>query len=234
MDHRKNPEMDHGAATPGRTTVPKSFQAFILVFILPFFLTGCLSVASTKPPETQPVTTALQTQPVTQPLLTAVPAPQPVGIVSGSKVNLRSEPSTDSEILGQAVQGDQLVILKADHTPDWHQVEYQGEPAYIHADFIVLEIVAEGPGSTQPNTQPGTVPDSQPDEADPSDDTTGKINTGTVNIRSEADQSSAILGRAYGGAILTVTKAFYTADWHQVEFEGEIGYVHVDLLDLAD
>ena len=238
-NNRKSSSGDAGSNTNGRT-VRKYSRFFALIFIIPFFLTGCLKVASTQPVQSQAQTMA-QTQAIVQPPLTAVPAPKPVvGIVSTGKANLRSEPSTDSEILGQALQGDQLVILKADHTIDWHQVEFNGQPAFIHADLIVLEIEAEVPGTTtgaatQAGTDAATQAGTQPGEEVPADSpATGKINTGTVNIRTEADQASAILGRAYGGAILTVTKAFFNAQWHEVEFEGETGYVHVDLLDLAN
>lgn len=168
--------------------------------------------------------------PVTLPVLTTVPAPNKVGVVNGTKVNLRSEPSTSGEVLGQALKGDTLVILKANHTGDWHRLN-NGQPAFIRADLIDLEAdpAVTTPGGTQTTTQPGTTT-SGTGEA-----TSGKVNTGTVNIREAADQTSDILARVYGGAILKVTKPFYTPRAGiQVEYEGETGYVHADLLDLGE
>lgn len=227
MDQKNHIPTSAGSRRPGRRARTLT-SVFSLLFI-PLVLTGCLQMASTKPPATVPQTMA-QTTPVTQPLLTTVPAPKTVGVVNGTKVNLRSEPSTSGEVLGQALKGDTLVILKANHTGDWHQVEYQGEPAFIRADLIDLEEdpAVTTPGGTQTGTQPGTT------TAGTVEATTGKVNTGTVNIREEADQTSDILARVYGGTILKVTKPFYAPQWHQVEYEGETGYVHIDLLDLGE
>lgn len=227
MDHMNHIPTSAASRRPGQRV--RTLTAVFSLLFIPLVLTGCLQVASTKPPATVPQTMA-QTSPVTQPVLTTVPAPNKVGVVNGTKVNLRSEPSTAGEVLGQVLKGETLVILKANHTGDWHQVEYNGEPAFIRADLIDLESdpAVTTPGGTQSGTQPGTT------TAGTGEATSGKVNTGTVNIREAADQSSDILARVYGGAILKVTKPFYAPQWHQVEFEGETGYVHVDLLDLGE
>ena len=54
-----------------------------------------------------------------------------------SDVNVRSAPSTDSEIIGVAKKGSNLTILPQDiYIEDWYQVEFDGETAYIHADYL--------------------------------------------------------------------------------------------------
>jgi endonuclease/exonuclease/phosphatase family metal-dependent hydrolase/uncharacterized protein YraI len=52
-------------------------------------------------------------------------------------VNVRSEPTTQSEIIGVASKGSNLTILPQDiYIEDWYQVEFEGETAYIHADYL--------------------------------------------------------------------------------------------------
>jgi len=62
-----------------------------------------------------------------------------VGTIINCKndVNVRSEPTTDSQIIGVAVKGSNLTILPQDiYIEDWYQVEYEGVLAYIHADYL--------------------------------------------------------------------------------------------------
>ena len=59
-------------------------------------------------------------------------------------VNVRSEPSTESEIIGVADKGSNLTILPQDiYIEDWYLVEFNGEDAYIHADYLDVSAIVE-------------------------------------------------------------------------------------------
>lgn len=73
---------------------------------------------------------------------TPAPAtPAPVQTAKAAKVsadgglNIRSEPSTDSDILGVAEDGSLLPLLTEKADDGWYQVEFEGSPAYISAEF---------------------------------------------------------------------------------------------------
>jgi len=61
-----------------------------------------------------------------------------------NNVNVRSEPSTKSEIIGIADKGTELTILPFDTFIDgWYKVEFQGKTAYISKDFMDIEPVVK-------------------------------------------------------------------------------------------
>ena len=72
---------------------------------------------------------------------TPIVTPEPVKTAKAAKVsadgglNIRSEPSTDAEILGVAEDGSLLPLLKEKATDGWYEVEYEGETGYIYAEF---------------------------------------------------------------------------------------------------
>lgn len=54
-----------------------------------------------------------------------------------SDVNVRSAPSTDSEVVGVAKKGTELKIVpQDDYVEGWYQVEFEGKAAYISADYL--------------------------------------------------------------------------------------------------
>ncbi len=54
-----------------------------------------------------------------------------------SDVNVRSAPSTDSEIVGVAQKGSKLNILPHDdYIEGWYQVEFEGKTAYISSSYL--------------------------------------------------------------------------------------------------
>lgn len=76
--------------------------------------------------------------------LTPTPAPAtpaPVQTAKAAKVsadgglNIRSEPSTDGEILGVAEDGSLLPLLTEKADDGWYQIEFEGKTAYISAEF---------------------------------------------------------------------------------------------------
>jgi len=79
--------------------------------------------------------------------------------VSGG-VNVRSGPSTESDILTTAELGTQFTVLKEFYTSDWHKVEYKDGVAYINADYLEVVEVEVAPSEQTPDES--TDPDAAP------------------------------------------------------------------------
>ena len=60
--------------------------------------------------------------------------------VIASKVNLRSGPSTEDEIVGKAVYGDSFTRL-AKGNKGWDKLLYEGQVVYAYAEFLSTEKV---------------------------------------------------------------------------------------------
>ena len=59
-------------------------------------------------------------------------------------VNVREEPSTDAKVIGVAKKGDSLSIVPQDtYIEGWYTVAYQGQSAYISADYIDIDAVVD-------------------------------------------------------------------------------------------
>ena len=54
--------------------------------------------------------------------------------VTGDALNIRSGPSTDTEILGQAMYGDSLIVYSK--SDNWYKIYYWGVTGYVSGDFV--------------------------------------------------------------------------------------------------
>lgn len=90
---------------------------------------------TTLPPWLMPLTATPLPTPTATPLPTATPKPRVV--VTDDLVNVRSQPSTDADILGTVLKDSTLEFLGQDETGDWYQVccvhEQQG---WIFHDLV--------------------------------------------------------------------------------------------------
>lgn len=81
------------------------------------------------------------------PTVAATPSPTPAKTAKAVKINatdglnIRSAPSTDAEILGMAEDGSYLPLLIERANDGWYEVEYEGESAYVSAEFAQVRDV---------------------------------------------------------------------------------------------
>ena len=74
---------------------------------------------------------------------TATPAPaEKVKVATindiDDSLNIRSEASTDSEILGTAEAGEEFEVVAQDDTSEWVEISYYGQNAYVFAEFVTI------------------------------------------------------------------------------------------------
>lgn len=65
-----------------------------------------------------------------------------VKVDAESGLNIRSSPSTDSEILGLAEDGSMLPLLVEKPSDGWYQVEYEGKNAYVSAEYAKVQEIS--------------------------------------------------------------------------------------------
>ncbi len=112
--------------------------------------------------------------------------------VTGSTVNVRKTASTDSDdnILGMVDEGDMLALLTDTAQNGWYQIQYQGSPAYISADFVtVVDITIEmyNQLSTAASPSPDSSQEPESGDSSPNPDTTQSGSPSPVVSSSSTD-----------------------------------------------
>ena len=141
--------------------------------ILPLLLAGCLLLALAACGNDQKPASSAAASPSAEPAAAATPTPTPVPEAKAAKVrangglNLRKEPSTDSEVLLLTEDGDLLPLLMDKATDGWYQVQYRGMTGYVSADYVeVVAITLENY-----NLLKGAVAEATPEPEQPSEPT---------------------------------------------------------------
>ncbi|KAF5068519.1 Bacterial SH3 domain protein [anaerobic digester metagenome] len=167
-----------------------------------------------------------------------VPAEQPsvppvdqtiYGIVTGDSINIRQEPSLTAPIAGSAKKNDRLVVLEQNIDDAWHKVEFNDGEAYVYAQYLTIEEPVTPPSIPEPSSpQPPTGPEPAPKN-------TGLIiNAAKVNVRFEPSISAMVLGQLNQSDQVTIVKAYFNENWHQIEFDGKTAYIHSYYVELGN
>ena len=129
-----------------------------------------------------------------------------VGATTGSNLRLRAEASTDSSIVTTLNKGVAVSVLDTS-VEGWYKISFNGNTGYVSADYMIID---------QDNVF----------------ETTGRINTDSVNVRADATTDSEVAATLEKGAILTVTGL--KDGWYAVTCQyGTTGYVRSDFVDLT-
>ncbi|MGL5434699.1 MAG: SH3 domain-containing protein [Lachnospiraceae bacterium] len=123
-----------------------SFQLYtILKLLIPVLCVVLLFliirlVKPAKDNETQPVTTPTNTETMVPPE-TNTPeetAPPAVTYKTTSNLNVRTQPDTSGEALGQISSGSQVEYVRA-HNDEWAVIMYEGQEAYVASRYLTTE-----------------------------------------------------------------------------------------------
>ena len=98
-----------------------------------------------------------------EPVQPADPTPDPFVSVADLEafanrevVNMRAEPSTDSDILAELAYGTRVIITG--DSPEWHRVKYKGKNGYVKKPYLSYP----GSGYPVPTPYPTVTPTSEP------------------------------------------------------------------------
>lgn len=170
----------------------KWFKLLAAVGLAALTLAGC---GNGKDESSDPQAGASPTPPVVQ----ATPQPEQkakaVKVNAPDGLNIRSKASTDSEILGLAEDGSLLPLLLEEEQDGWYQVEYEGSPAYVSAEFAQVQEItmteynALRKGETAPD--PAGPPPQAGDTDNSSSETSSQETSSQETSSSQAEETSS-------------------------------------------
>ena len=124
------------------------------------------------------------------------------GKVTTSSLNIRANASTNSSKIGSLKKGE-IVEIENISSNGWYKIKYKKGYGYVSGKYI--EVLN-----------------------DSSDDTTvikkGKINTTTLNVRSESSASSSKIGTLSKGTIVDIVKIEKNG-WYKIKYKKGYGYI---------
>lgn len=118
---------------------------------------------------------------------------QMTGTINGENVNLRSEPSTSSEVLSKAQTGDVVSILgevTGDDGNTWYEILYGQGSAFVSAEYVTVT-EAESESETEAATEPETAAEEETQSEAAKKARTAKQVT---SLEIEADRKAAVPG----------------------------------------
>ena len=140
-----------------------------------------------------------------------------IGVVTGSSLRLRSEPSLNSSTLTYLNKGTEVAVLE--QLDGWFKVEYKDMTGYVSADYLQYTPAA---------TADEPVIDNEKDPIESKK--VGTVSGNNVNFRAEPATSSDIIGKLAKGTEVEV--ASVANGWCEVVYNGATGYVSADYVEV--
>ncbi len=129
------------------------------------------------------------------------------GEITATKLNVRSQASTYSTVVGSLTKG--TVIDLHERTGSWFKVKVNNQWAYIHSDYVKVSSGSSGSGSDSVSEQQK-----------------GEITASRLNIRSQASTSSNVIGSLTNGTVVDLHEQ--TGSWFKVSVNNQWGFIHSD------
>lgn len=194
-------------------------KADVLALLTP--IVGSADKADNKVPETEADTTVAETEAETpaEPVTEAEPQTEPETTIYDTiaishvdnYVNVRSAPSTDSEIVGKIYNNCAATILENDG--EWYKIESGNVQGYINAQYFVT-----GEAAKQLALEVGKV--------------FATVNTMTLNVREGQGTDTSILTQLPEGGVFDVEQ--YGDGWVYLNVDSDIkGWVSQEFVDIS-
>ncbi len=135
------------------------------------------------------------------------------GIISADDVALRKTASANGGVIKRLDEGTVVKILESNVNSEWYRVETGTKTGYVNRLYV--DIDASLPSYQQDYT--GTIFNVQQD----------------VNVRAEPSLKAKKLGKAKKGETYQVTQAYASGAWHQIDYNGAVGFVSADYMELS-
>ena len=201
---------------------------------LPAVVTFTPMPTETIPPLPDPTETALATPTpevtATDPAPTAISAPTSDAKVTVlGEMNIRSGPSTEYEVIGDAVAGEEFAITGKNADGNWWRIDFRGETGWIYAPFVVAAEAEDVPvvGAALTETP---VPEEETAEATVPTEIPIVTVGGDMNVRSGPGEAYDRIGGAFAGEAFAITGKNADGDWWQIDFGGQTGWVFGQLV----
>lgn len=132
--------------------------------------------------------------------------------ITTDRLNVRSGPSTGHNILGVLDTG---TTVKGELQGDWFRITYNGQTAYLHADWLRS---AQTPARSESAPAPAA-------------ETVTRYTTANLNVRAGQGTHTNILGVLPNG---TKIEGAAVGEWFRISYSGQTAYVHTDYLRAAE
>ena len=141
------------------------------------------------------------------------------GIVTTSKLNVRSGPSTKHNVVGSLRRNNSVTITNS--SGGWHQINLNGKEAYVSDKYIKTDSVVSDTSSTASDTN-YTVNETN---------FTGVITTSKLNVRSGPSTKNSVVGSLRRNNTVNVTGS--SNGWYRIDLNGGEAYVSSQYVNTA-
>ena len=210
------------APEPGPTSTTTPLPAVVTFTPMP---------TSTNAPLPEPTETAAATPTpavaATEPAPTEIAAPTSDAKVTVlGEMNIRSGPSTDYEVVGDAVAGEEFAITGKNEDGNWWRIDFRGESGWIYAPFVIAAEAEAVPvvGAAMTETAVTAPPTELPIV------TVG----GDMNVRSGPGEDYDRIGGATAGEEFDITGKSADGEWWQIDFDGRSGWIFAPFVTATD
>lgn len=152
----------------------------------------------------------------------------------GDSLNVRSLPSVDGTIVHKLTHGQ--IVEVVNQTGDWLLILLDDGEGYINSRYTIEagseepELPSVEPTPEEPNEE--FVPDITPEQPVVTGDLIGKVTVKSLNVRSTAGTTGAIVGTLTTGKLVSVLSL--DGHWAKIKFDSKVGYVHKSYLKLIN
>ena len=123
-----------------------------------------------------------------------------------NRLNVRTEPTTSSAVIGQLQEGDSANAYRSQE--DWIEIDFQGQKGWINQSYITITEQAI-----------------KKDTSLPTGGNIFEVSVNALNVRSKADLTSKTIGQVNKGDQFTVINSDH--NWVQVQLQnGEKGWLY--------
>ncbi|WP_144511178.1 SH3 domain-containing protein [Bacillus sp. FJAT-22090] len=127
-----------------------------------------------------------------------------------NRLNVRTEPSTSSAVIGQLNEGDQLTAYKSEG--EWIEIEFQGRKGWVNNSYITVR------EQTSTNVEVPTSSNSNPEKV-------FVVSVDKLNVRAKADLTSKQIGQVKKGDQFEIIATDH--NWVQVKLgSGKSGWLY--------
>jgi len=134
------------------------------------------------------------------------------GTIVGEEVALRKTPSSGGKLLTRLDEGTIVKILETNVNSEWYHVEAGSRTGYVNRMYVNIDASLD----SYRLDYTGTIVNCETD----------------VNVRTKASARSKKLGVALKGETFTVTQAYCSGAWHEIDYNGETGYISAKYVEL--
>ena len=134
------------------------------------------------------------------------------GMIVGDNIALRKTASSGGSLITRLDEGTIVKILETNVNSEWYHVEAVNRTGYVNRMYVNIDASL----ASYQLSYTGTIVNCDSE----------------INVRASASAKAKKLGVAKKGESFSVTQAYASGAWHAIDFNGAVGYVSADYVEL--